>query len=136
MSSFWSDAPRLLQEFKQYALDATGLGKDALHIYAGLFLIIGIRLVWRRRGGWLLGWLAALAAALAVEWLDVRAEMLEANLRPDAEHWKDIWNTMFWPTVLLLTGSWLQPRTKQKPEADVETSGDLTDQSLEQPPPV
>jgi hypothetical protein len=137
MSAWLEDAPLHLQLFKQYMVDATGLGKDALHVYAGLILFIGVRLIWRRRGGWVLGWLAALAAALIVEWLDIRTEIAEANLRPDAEHWKDIWNTMFWPTVLLLVGPWLQPRPKAAEEA---RSGDLADNALhnpgKQPPPV
>jgi hypothetical protein len=131
MIAWLADAPLHLQEFKQWAVDGTGLAKDALHVYAGLFLIIGVRLLWRRRGGWILGWLAALAAALIVEWLDVRTEVIEGNPRPDAEHWKDIWNTMFWPSVLLLVGPWLQPRPKDKAE-----SGDFADEPLEQPPSI
>jgi hypothetical protein len=132
MSELLAGAPHYLQLFKQYMVDSTGLGKDALHVYAGLILFLGVRLIWRRRGGWVLGWLAALAAALMVEWLDIRMETAEANLRPDAEHWKDIWNTMFWPSVLLIIGPWLQPRPKPEPEP----SSDLADEPLEQTPPV
>jgi hypothetical protein len=136
MRGLWDSAPVDLQTFKQHMIDATGLGKDALHIYAGLLLFIGVRLVWRRRGGWVLGWLAALAAAVIVEYLDIRAEIVEANLRPDAEHWKDIWNTMFWPSVLLVLG----PRLRPRPKLVTEKSGDLADQPLhdadEQAPPV
>lgn len=126
MNAIWASAPQDLQTFKEIMIDATGLGKDALHVYAGLILLIGVRLVWRRRGGWVLGWLAALGAALLVEYLDIRAELTEANRRPDAEHWKDIWNTMFWPSVLLLLGPRLQPR----PKALDKPSGDLADQPL------
>jgi hypothetical protein len=126
MRAIWASAPQDLQTFKEIMIDATGLGKDALHVYAGLILLIGVRLVWRRRGGWVLGWLAALSAALVVEYLDIRTELTEANLRPDAEHWKDIWNTMFWPSVLFLLGPRLQPRSK----AVGEPSGDLADQPL------
>jgi hypothetical protein len=125
-------APVKLQLFKQYMVDHTGLAKDALHIYAGLAIILGVRLIWRRRGGWLLGWLLALGVAVMVELLDRRAEYAEANLQPDPEHWHDIWNTMFWPTVLLFVGRWLQPR----PRVSAEPSGDLADQPLEQPPTV
>jgi hypothetical protein len=110
MSELLAQAPLNLQLFKQYLVDGTGLAKDALHVYAGMVLFLGVRMIWRRRGGWLLGWLVALAAALIVEWLDVQTELTENNLRPDTEHIKDIWNTMFWPTVLLLVGPWLQPK--------------------------
>lgn len=136
MNALWQSAPQDLQAFKLFMIEATGLGKDALHIYAGLALFIGIRLIWRRRGGWVLGWLAALTGALIVEGLDIRTEMTEGNIQPDAEHWKDVWNTMFWPSVMLLVGPWLQPR----PKPAVKPLGDLADQPLndsaEQPPSV
>ena len=129
MRALWASAPQDLQTFKEFMIGATGLGKDALHIYAGLILFIGVRLLWRRRGGWVLGWLSALCAALFVEYLDIRTELVEANLRPDAEHWKDIWNTMFWPSVLLILGPKLQPR----PRPATEASSDLVDQASNNP---
>lgn len=119
--------PLDFQQFKLVALDATGLAKDALHIYAGMALFLLIRLLWRWRGGWLLAWLAVLAMACTVEWIDLKAEAANSTLQPDAAHWHDIWNTMFWPTVLLLVGRWLQPKPKPK------TSSDLADESFEEP---
>ena len=124
--------PLDFQQFKTVALDVTGLGKDALHIYAGMALFLGVRLLWRWRGGWTLAWLVVLAMACTAEWIDLKAEAANAALQPDAAHWHDIWNTMFWPTVLLLVGRWLQP--KPKPKADV--SSDLADQPFEEPPAV
>lgn len=131
MSELWAEAPRTLQLFKEYAIGATGLSKDALHVYAGLLLFLAVRMVWRRRGGWVLGWLAALSVALLVEWLDMRTEYIEANLQPDSAHWHDIWNTMFWPSVLLLLGPRLQRRPRTGP-----ASGDHADEAFEQPAPV
>ena len=122
--------PLDFQQFKLVALDATGLGKDALHIYAGMGLFLFVRLAWRWRGGWILAWLVVMAMACAVEWIDMKAEAANSAVQPDAAHWHDIWNTMFWPTVLLLVGRWLQPRPK--PNA----SGDLADQPLEEPTSV
>lgn len=120
--------PLDFQQFKLVALDATGLGKDALHIYAGMGLFLFVRLAWRWRGGWILAWLAVLAMACTVEWIDLKAESANSALQPDAAHWHDIWNTMFWPTILLLVGRWLQPKPK--------ASGDLADQPLEEPTSV
>ena len=136
MRALWASAPQDLQIFKEYMIGATGLGKDALHVYAGLILFIGVRLVWRRRGGWVLGWLAALAAALFVEWLDIRTEMIETNLQPDAEHWKDIRNTMFWPSVLLILGPRLQPRPKPVTEASSGLADQASDDAGEQAPAI
>ena len=124
--------PLDFQQFKIVALEATGLAKDALHIYAGLGLFLLVRLVWRWRGGWVIAWLAVLAMACTVEWIDMKAEAANSALQPDAAHWHDIWNTMFWPTVLLLVGRWLQP--KAKPQKDA--SSDLADQPFEEPPTV
>lgn len=124
--------PLDFQQFKVVLLGFTGLGKDALHIYAGMGLFLLVRLIWRWRGGWVLAWLAVLAMACTVEWIDMQAEAANSALQPDAAHWHDIWNTMFWPTVLLLVGRWLQP----KPRLSKTASGDLADQPLEQPPPV
>ena len=84
----------------------------------------------------MIAWLAALALALGIEWLDMRAEGQVNVIQPDNEHWHDIWNTMIWPTVLLFVGRWLHPR----PKPAVEPLGDLADQPLndsaEQPPSV
>ena len=101
----------LFEERKSWIVTATDLSKDALHIYFGLALFLLVRLAWRGRGGWIAAWLAVLAMACGGEWLDLTAEYSRAAIQPDAAHWHDIWNTMFWPTVLLLVGRWL-PQTE------------------------
>lgn len=128
-------APQELQVVKAQIMEATGLGKDALHIYAGLAVFLAIRLLWRWRGGWVLAWITALTIAAGVEWLDMQALLAMSAISPDGEHWHDVWNTMFWPTILLLIGPWLQPRRKMA-EAPTTDSGDLADQPFEQPPAV
>ena len=134
MTSILASAPLDLQNLKLYLIDLTGLGRDALHVYAGLAVFLTVRLLWRWRGGWVIAWLAALALASSIEWLDMRAEGQAGVLQPDPAHWHDVWNTMVWPTVLLLIGRWLHPRPKTKP------SDDLADQPFhhaeEQAPPV
>ena len=116
----------LFTEQKTWLVASAGLSKDALHIYVGLALFVAVRLVWRWRGGWLAAWLAVLAMACGGEWLDLTAEYNRSAIQPDAAHWHDIWNTMFWPTVLLLVGRWLQP---QRGAADL---GDNAERRLEQ----
>lgn len=129
---FFGYSPTDYQQLKVILLEATGLGKDALHIYAGMAMFIAVRLLWRWRGGWFVAWGAALALACAAEYIDLRTEFTNSALQPDAAHWHDIWNTMFWPTVLALLGRWLQPRAKPEPAR----SGDFADEALEQPAPV
>jgi hypothetical protein len=129
-------SPLDFQRLKLDIIDATGLAKDALHIYAGLAVFIAVRLLWRRRGGWLIAWVVVLVTACGVEYIDLLNEEARGDYQPDGAHWHDIWNTMFWPTVLLLVGRWLQP----KADSTTPRSGDLADQSPhyagEQPPSV
>lgn len=131
MIEMWATAPQDLQLLKLNIIEATGLGKDALHVYAGLTVFVVVRLIWRRRGGWWLAWVAALLLATMVEWLDLRAEASQTGPQPDGAHWHDIWNTMFWPTMLLLFGRWLRPNATTDPDL-----GELADEHFEQPPPI
>jgi hypothetical protein len=124
--------PLDFQQLKLVLIEWSGLGKDALHIYAGMALFLTVRLLWRRKGGWVLAWVATLALACGVEWLDMMAEASNSRITPDAAHWHDIWNTMFWPTILVLVGRWLQP----SPTRDPPISGDFADKPLEEPPAV
>ncbi|WP_293697700.1 MULTISPECIES: hypothetical protein [unclassified Sphingopyxis] len=122
----------LFGERKASLVELSGLDKDALHIYFGLTLFLLIRLVWRWRGGWIVAWLAVLAMAVGGEWLDMTREMGDSMLQPDAAHWHDIWNTMFWPTVLLLVGRWLQPHAKEAAVTVDEMSGENAERRFEQ----
>ena len=122
----------LFEVRKGSIIDATGLSKDALHIYFGLALFLLVRLVWRWRGGWVVAWLAALAMACGGEWLDMTAEAGRSAIQPDAAHWHDIWNTMFWPTILLLVGRWMQPKPKARENTPDEISGEDAERRLEQ----
>ena len=120
----------LFEERKLSIVSAVGLGKDALHIYFGLALFLAVRLVWRRGGGGLIAWGAVLVMACGGEWLDLQAEIGRAAIQPDAAHWHDIWNTMFWPTVLLIVGRWLEPRADAPAPAAI--SGENAERGLEQ----
>jgi hypothetical protein len=91
-----------LQTAKFWLIQHVHLAKDALHIYVGLTLFLGSALVFR----WSLKswkpWAVALAAALIGEVWDLR-DSLAYHTRIDLwGNWHDIWNTMFWPSALLL----------------------------------
>ncbi|MGN6594347.1 hypothetical protein [Sphingopyxis terrae] len=120
----------LFEEHKLSIVSSVGLGKDALHIYFGLALFLAVRLIWRRRGGGLIAWAAVLVMASGGEWLDLQAEISRSAIQPDAAHWHDIWNTMFWPTVLLIVGRWLAPRADAP--APTAISGENAERGFEQ----
>lgn len=122
----------LFEAQKSWLVSAADLSKDALHIYFGLALFLTVRLIWRWRGGWLVAWLAVLAMACGGEFLDMAAEANRAAIQPDAAHWHDIWNTMFWPTALLLVGRWLQPAARADTPAPDNVSGENAERGLEQ----
>ena len=89
-----------LQSAKLLLLEATNLGRDALHIHVGLIVMLLVVIAFKRS---LADWrpLAAVAlASVAGELWDV-IDTFSHGGRPrwDA-NWKDIWNTMVWPTVL------------------------------------
>ncbi len=91
----------LFEERKLSIVSAVGLGKDAV-----------------------------LVMACGGEWLDLQAEIGRSAVQPDAAHWHDIWNTMFWPTVLLIVGRWLEPRADAP--APTAISGESAERGFEQ----
>jgi hypothetical protein len=91
-----------LQDVKTLAMGLTGLDKDALHVYVGLAVFFGSSLVFR----WPLGDLRPLAVAAGVALLGEAWDLVD-NLRAGAPmlwagHRHDIWNTLFWPTAIVL----------------------------------
>jgi hypothetical protein len=91
-----------LQATKLQLIGLTGLSKDALHVYVALTLFFGSALAF----GWSLKswkpWAVVLAAALAGEVWDIRDRIVGKVPIEFADNWHDIWNTMFWPTVILI----------------------------------
>lgn len=112
----WYDLKELIGAY-------TGLERDALHVHAALFLYLLAMGLFRQSRRSRIPWLTVLFAALANEAYDIhynRAEDAEWILQGAL---KDLWNTMLWPTVLLLVGrytTWLQRRPPPKAEPEPE----------------
>ncbi len=90
------------QSAKIMLSEATNLGKDALHIYVGLGVMLLVAIAFNRS---LRDWqplAAVLLAALAGEIWDVIDTFSHGGTPKWNANWKDVWNTMFWPTVLFL----------------------------------
>ncbi len=91
-----------LQSTKLVLMEATGLAKDALHVYVGpATLLIAAALMKRSLRDWRP--LAAVAlVAFAGEIWDAVDTVLAGRSPGWRGNWKDIWNTLFWPTTLFL----------------------------------
>lgn len=89
-----------LQSAKISLTEATSLSKDALHIYVGLTVMLLVVIVLKKP---LRDWrplAAVLLAALAGEIWDVIDTFSHGGSPQFKANWKDVWNTMFWPTLL------------------------------------
>src|SRR6218665_191639 len=80
----------------------TGLEKDALHIHAALFIYILVAFLVRKSPRSALPWLAVFVIELANEAHDVWDNWGAPAGWIVGESGKDLWNTMLWPTVLLI----------------------------------
>jgi len=90
------------QDAKLWLVGHVHLAKDALHIYVALILFFGSMMIWRWKPGQWQPWLIVLAAAIAGEAWDIRDTIAYERTVYWAANWKDIWNTMFWPSAILL----------------------------------
>ncbi len=93
--------------FQQAKLDLVtllGLSKDALHIYVGLTVFLLATLVSRKRLGSPIPWLLVLAVAVVGEAWDLYDDLRTIGHWRWRASWHDVWNTLFWPTVLLVIG--------------------------------
>lgn len=92
----------LTQSIKLMIVSATGLSKDALHIYAGLSVFIIAAFIHRKGLASLKPWLAVVAIACTAEILDLRDDLASLGYWRLAASLHDVLNTIFWPTVLMI----------------------------------
>lgn len=90
----------VFQSTKIFLSEVTSLGKDALHIYVGLAVMLLVVIAFKKPLG---DWrpIAAVAlASVAGEIWDVIDTFSHGRTPKWNANWKDVWNTMFWPTIL------------------------------------
>lgn len=90
------------QSIKLAIVGAVGLPKDALHIYVGMMVFLGVVVVLRKPLRSLLPWCAVLLAACLGEVLDMRDDIASLGYWRWSASVHDIINTIFWPSVLLI----------------------------------
>ncbi|MEO7221687.1 MAG: hypothetical protein ABIY37_04375, partial [Devosia sp.] len=79
-----------------------GISKDALHIHLGLVIFAILFLVFLRSPGSLIPWLGVLAFELVNEAMDMFHWHGGAFSFEIGDSFKDIANTMIWPTIVTL----------------------------------
>ena len=121
---------------KQRIVEMVGVSNDALHIHGSLLLLFVSALMLRRRPDNIWSWLLVFGLELFNEYADLHGQTPgEASMTAGLH---DIYNTMFWPTLILLFGWLVFPRRKkevpmEEPPAEEPQSGDLADEFFEKP---
>jgi hypothetical protein len=99
----------------------TGLERDALHVHVALFIYIVAALIFRRSRRSLLPWFIVFGVEIANEAHDLWRSVAVGENPVFGESLKDLWNTMLWPTVLLVVGrhtKWSLWHAGTEPAAD------------------
>ena len=120
--------------YKIWLIETVGLTNDAMHVHGSLLILCVSALVLRRRPDSPWCWLIVFIAELFNEYADLRGAAAGEATIDAALH--DVYNTMFWPTMLLILGRALFPRKKATPVRPAAISSDLPHQPLEQATPV
>ena len=97
--------------YKIWLIETVGLTNDAMHVHGALLILCVSALVLRRRPDSLWCWIIVFIAELFNEYADLRGSAPGEATMDAALH--DIYNTMFWPTVILILGRVLFPRKKR-----------------------
>ena len=116
--------------YKIWLIDTVGLTNDAMHVHGALLILCVSAILLRRRPDSPWCWLSVFLAELFNEYADLRGAAPGEATIDAALH--DIYNTMFWPTVILILGRFLFPRKNRDVVNPVASSGDLPQQPLEQ----
>lgn len=116
--------------YKIWLIDTVGLTNDAMHVHGALLILCVSAILLRRRPDSLWCWLIVFLAELFNEYADLRGAAPGEATIDAALH--DIYNTMFWPTLILILGRFLFPRKNRDVVNPVAPSSDLPQQPLEQ----
>ena len=120
--------------YKMRLVDFVGLTNDAMHIHGSILILFGSAVLLRRRPDSIWCWLIVFAAELFNEYADFKGVAPGEATIDAAAH--DLYNTMFWPTVILVLGGFLFPRRKKEHKTVEAESRDFADQTFEEPATV
>jgi hypothetical protein len=120
--------------YKTRLVEFVGLTNDAMHVHGSILILFVSAIILRRRPDSIWCWLIVFAAELFNEYADLHGEAPGEATIDAAVH--DLYNTMLWPTVILILGRFLFPPRKKEPRMEAEDSGDFADQAFKEPAAV
>ena len=124
--------------YKFRLIEYVGLSNDAMHVHGSILILFVSAIILRRRPDSVFCWLVVLAAELFNEYADLKG-LAPGEASIDAGI-HDVYNTMFWPTLILLLGRFLFPSARKEQALACANSSDLADQipdqTSKQSPPV
>lgn len=92
----------IFQDTKSWLVDWTGLARDGLHIHVGLIVFFAAALIFRWPMRSWKPWAVAIAITLVGEAWDIRDTLASGRRLRLAYYWQDLWNTMLWPTAIVI----------------------------------
>ena len=111
--------------YKAQLIEFVGLTNDAMHVHGSILILFGSAILLRQRPDSIWCWLIVFVAEVFNEYADFKGLAPgEANIDA-AMH--DLYNTMLWPTVIVVLGRFLFPPRAKKIHTDPGISGDLAD---------
>jgi hypothetical protein len=116
--------------YKIQLIDFVGLTNDAMHVHGSLLILFVSAIILRRRPDSIWCWLIVLVAELFNEYADLKGLAPGESSMDASIH--DLYNTMFWPTLILLLGRLLFPPRLKEPAIVDDDLSDLADQPLNQ----
>lgn len=116
--------------YKTRLVDYVGLTNDAMHIHGSILILFVSAIILRRRPDSIWCWLIVLAAELFNEYADLKG-LAPGEASVDASV-HDLYNTMLWPTVILILGRFLFPPRRKAQKPETQDSGDLADQATDE----
>ncbi|WP_230483578.1 hypothetical protein [Sphingomonas sp. Leaf21] len=92
----------------------TGLPDSTLHAHVGMAILVLAALAMRRAPWDWRCWLTVLVIETLNEFYDLLQPFYPTDEGNLAASWSDMWATMLWPTVILLTFRWLARRAERR----------------------
>ena len=116
--------------YKIRLVEYVGLTNDAMHVHGSILILFASAMILRRRPDSLWCWLIVFAAELFNEYADLKG-LAPGEASIDASV-HDLYNTMLWPTVIVILGRLLFPPGRKEPLPVMTQSGDFADEATDE----